>query len=181
MAAAALLASLCACTSTNGTASSASDTQSSAQASDGSSVQESTESAESAESEDGELAAVVAIIKKEVDLPDDMDDMSAKRLERLTGLSDAEMADFAGMICTNGVSQDQMIFIKAKTEADVATIVEKLKAHHESQYSVTKNYNPEQAVLFENSDVETDGLYVSLVISPDADKINEIYKENLNK
>ena len=192
LAAAAIVASLCACTANvddsgktdkSSSASSAAESSNKENSDKESSTDESSaaDTDSSAEQTDSELASVVAVIKKEVKLPDDMDDFSARRLERLTGISADEIDDFAGMICTNGVSQDQMIFIKAKSLDDVDGIVEKLKTHHDAQYSVTKNYNPEQAVLFENSDVETDGLYISLVISPDADKINSIYKENLNK
>ena len=124
LAAAAIVASLCACTANvddsgktdkSSSASSAAESSNKENSDKESSTDESSaaDTDSSAEQTDSELASVVAVIKKEVKLPDDMDDFSARRLERLTGISADEIDDFAGMICTNGVSQDQMIFIKA--------------------------------------------------------------------
>ena len=185
MAAAAVMASLCACTGT-GSSSSAPSESSAASKAESTESKESTESTESAadssEQKDGDVSELKAIfekVKQEVDLPEDMADFTDKRMERVFDLTDAQMADYAGGVCTNGVSQDQIIYIKAKDEASVKEIEEKLKANWESKYTVTKNYNPEQAELFEKSNVETDGLYVNLVISADADKIKSIFMENL--
>lgn len=194
LAAAAMIASLCACTNTTGTTSSETkessvaaeskeeSTESKADESttDESTTDESSQADASASSTDSELGTILAIVREQVELPEDMMDFTAKRVERVFGLGEDEIVDFAGAVCTNGVSQDQIIYVKAKDEAAVEGIKEKLEANKESKYSVTKNYNPEQAPLFENAEVEVNGLYVSLVISPDAEKIRSIFSENLN-
>ena len=83
------------------------------------------------------------------------------------------------MFCDDGVTQDRIIYIKAKTEADVPFIQEKLKNDWEATYNVIKNYTPEQAAIIEKATVDTDGLYVSLVISGSADEIKKIFKETV--
>ena len=89
------------------------------------------------------------------------------------------MEEFAGLYCNDGVTQDQIIYIKAKSDADVKDIQDKLKANLDSIYNVIKNYTPEQVEMIQKATVDTEGLYVSLVISNDAEKIKEIFNESI--
>ena len=109
-----------------------------------------------------------------------MSDFTEKRLERVLGVTSEQMEDFAGGICTDGVKQDQIIYIKAKTDADVADIQEKLQNNWEAIYNVIQNYDPKQKANIEKAKVETNGMYVSLVISPDADQIKKIFSDNIS-
>ena len=106
-----------------------------------------------------------------------MSDFSEKRLERVLGITSDQMDDFAGGICTDGVKQDQIIYVKAKDESNVADIQEKLQNNLDSIHNVIEKYDPKQKANIENAKVETNGLYVSLVISPDAEAIKSIFSE----
>ena len=187
----AMIISLCACSNSGKTESKAEDTQSSAgavtpdSAADASQPDkleggESAADASSADSEESELKTIYAKVKKEVTLPEEMSDFTEKRLERVLGVTSEQMEDFAGGICTDGVKQDQIIYIKAKTDADVADIQEKLQNNWEAIYNVIQNYDPKQKANIENAKVETNGMYVSLVISPDADQIKKIFSDNIS-
>ncbi len=187
----AMIISLCACSNSGKTESKAEDTQSSAAAvtddsaadasqTDTSEGGESAADASSADSEESELKTIYAKVKKEVTLPEEMSDFTEKRLERVLGVTSEQMEDFAGGICTDGVKQDQIIYIKAKTDADVADIQEKLQNNWEAIYNVIQNYDPKQKANIENAKVETNGMYVSLVISPDADQIKKIFSDNIS-
>ena len=122
-----------------------------------------------------DLKAVFEQVKNEVELPEEMSDFTAKRLERVLGISEDEIDDFAGGVCTDGVKQDQIIYVKAKDESKIADIQQKMQNNLDSIYNVIQNYDPKQKANIENAKVETKGLYVSLVISPDAEKIKGIF------
>ena len=53
---------------------------------------------------------------------------------------------------------------------------EKIQTRYDSKYAQTKDYLLEEAKLIEASKVETDGNYVWMFISADADKMNEIFQ-----
>ena len=147
-----------------------------------SAVSTDTSAADTSSAEDGsELAKAFVAVKKEVTLPEDMSDFTTARIKRVFGITDEQMTDFAGAVCTNGVRQDQIIYFKAKDEASADYIAEKLQDNWQATYNVIQNYDPDQMSIIENAKVERDGLYVSLVMSADADKIKEIFKENINK
>ena len=136
-------------------------------------------SAAPAASAELDLQKALEKVKAEIKMPATTSDYTAARLKRTFGLDEEKVAEFAGMFCDDGVTQDRIIYIKAKTEADVTFIHEKLKNDWEATYNVIKNYTPEQAAIIEKATVDTDGLYVSLVISGSADEIKKIFKETV--
>lgn len=161
-----LAATLCACGNNGGNnGGAASDVQSTA--------------SESTAVQELDLQKGLERVKAEIKMPTTTADYTAARLQRTLGIDETKMSDFAGMFCDDGVTQDRIIYIKAKTADDVAFIQEKLQANWQSTYNVIKNYTPEQAAMIEKATVDTDGLYVSLVISNDADAIKKIFKESV--
>lgn len=186
-----LVLALCACSNGSETKTSSAADKASSSVSESSAASESSTEAskdasssekETSPSEDSsELKVAFEIVKKEVTLPEDMSDFTAARVKRVFGITDEHMTDFAGAVCTNGVRQDQIIYFKAKDEEAAAYIEQKLQDNWKSVYNVIQNYDPDQMSIIENAKVEKDGLYVSLVMSADADKIKSIFKENINK
>ncbi len=136
-------------------------------------------SSDTSSGEKTELQTVLEKVKSEVKLPDDMVDFDARRLKRVFGITEEQAADFAGAICTDGLKQDEIIFVKAKDEACVKDIADRLQNDWQSKYDVIKNYDPDQMAIIKSAKVETNGLYVSLVISADAEKIMSILNESI--
>ncbi len=181
----AMIITLCACSDSDKKQSKSEDSASStvsaaadSKTEDDSKADESKTDASAAEGE-SQLKTIYEKVKAEVKLPEEMSDFSAKRLERVLGVTEEQMEDFAGGICTDGVKQDQIIYIKAKSEDNVKDIQEKLQNNWDAIYNVIQNYDPKQKANIENAKVETNGLYVSLVISADADQIKKIFSEEL--
>lgn len=181
----AMIITLCACSDSGKNESKAEDTASTTASSadtdadDESKAEDGSKADASTEEGDSQLKTVYEKVKAEVKLPEEMSDFSAKRLERVLGVTEEQMDDFAGGICTDGVKQDQIIYIKAKSEDNVKEIQEKLQNNWDAIYNVIQNYDPKQKANIENAKVETNGLYVSLVISADADQIKKIFSEEL--
>lgn len=172
--AAALMMTLCACGGSNTTTeSSKASTASTASAPVSAASAESTESAQSS------LQAALEEVKKEITMPADTSDFNAAKMKRTFGIEEEMMDDFAGLYCTDGLRQDQIVYVKAKDDASAAEIEKKLQDNWQSKYNVIKNYSPEQVAIIESAKVEKNGLYVSLVISADADKIKEIFNKSI--
>lgn len=133
------------------------------------------ESSGNSSEENSVLKTALEKVKAEVELPSDMADFDARRLKRVFGITDEQAEDFSGAICTDGLRQDEFIYVKAKDEAAAKEIADKLQNDWQSKYNVIKNYDPDQVKIIESAKVETNGLYVSLVISEKADRIKQIY------
>lgn len=127
----------------------------------------------------GSLSAALEKVKAEVTMPTDTADYTQKRLKRVFGIEADQVEEFAGMYCIDGVSQEMLLYIRAKTDADVKDIQDKLQEDWQATYNVIKNYTPEQAAVIEQATVDTNGRVVSLVISSQADKIKSIFNEYL--
>lgn len=138
-----------------------------------------TESTASDAQGESELKTIYERVKQEVTLPDNMSDFTAARVKRVFGITEDEMTDFAGAVCTDGITQDQIIYVKAKDEDSAKAIAEKLQNNWQATYNVIKNYDPDQMTIIENAKVETNGLYVSLVMTAEADQVKSIFNEAL--
>lgn len=135
------------------------------------------ESSGNSSEENSILKTALEKVKAEVELPSDMADFDARRLKRVFGITDEQAEDFSGAICTDGLRQDEFIYVKAKNETAAKEIADKLQNDWQSKYNVIKNYDPDQVKIIESAKVETNGLYVSLVISEKADQIKQIYND----
>ncbi len=171
--AAALALTLCACGGND--SSKTSDASKASTASVAS--QASTESDSSKSGSD--LKSILEKVKAEVKMPAETSDFNAAKMKRTFGIEEDWMDDFAGLYCTDGLTQDEIVYVKAKN-ADTAKQVEaQLQKNWESKYNVIKNYSPEQVKNIESAKVEKNGLYVSLVISADAEKIKSMFSEGI--
>ena len=100
----------------------------------------------------------------------------ARLMERFYGITEDMMAEFAGCVNASGVNQEEVVLVKAADETAAAAVKEKLDNRYQAKLQQNKNYNPEQAAIIEKCSVQQDGLYVSMIVSDKADKINEIYR-----
>ena len=71
------------------------------------------------------------------------------------------------------------MLIKA-TDTDAAgRINEKLVNRMNAKLNETKSYNPEQYAIIEKCSVDTDGVYVSMILSANAEAIKALYKTGI--
>ncbi len=134
--------------------------------------------AETEEKTDASLSDVFSKISSEVELPD-MVELNDKLLMRYYGIDVSDTADFAGGVDSSGVGQDEIVLIKAADESKVAGIEQALQTRYDSKLSQQENYNADEAEKIRNCKVEVKGEYVTLIISNDADKINNIINSAL--
>lgn len=179
--AAMLVLTLCACgeDSSSDSKSSASEAPAVSTDAEESKTEESkAEESKAEQSESGEktgLSTALEKVKEQVQFPGTTNDFTLKRIKRTFGIEESQIEDFAGMYCADGVQQDQVLYITAKTDEDVSFIEQKFNENLESIYNVIKNYTPEQVAIIEAAKVEVNGRTVSYVISSDAEKIIAIF------
>lgn len=176
---AALLTSVALCACSNGGSNTSSEPSNSSVVSQPS-AEESKVSSESSENtsstESSLLKDTYTKIQEQVTLPEMVNLDTTKKLDRYYGIQAEDVEDYAGGINNSGVQQDEIVLIKATSEDAAQRIVDALQARYDAKISENENYNPEQAAMIKACKIEQDGLYVSMIISPDAEKITDIYK-----
>jgi len=125
------------------------------------------------------LSDIYDEIKSEVTLPDMVELSSADRLDRNYGITEDMAEEFAGGIDSSGVTMTEIVLIKAKDSDSAAQIETKLNNRLSAKLDQNRNYNPEQAEIIEKCEVKTYGMYVTLIISEDAEKITGIVEKYL--
>lgn len=134
---------------------------------------------QSAEQKSGvTLSEVWSDIKNEVKF-DDFSEFNAKKMKNYYGITEDMMDEFAGGRNTSGVNQEEIVLVKAKDEGSAADIKEKLDKRFDSKLDQNKNYNAEQAKMIEGCKVEQNGLYVTMIVSDNAERITEIFKNKI--
>ncbi len=127
-------------------------------------------------SADASLQEIFDEIKSETGLSGLAEFTSVDRLDRKYGITEEMVDEFAGGADASSISMCEIVLVKAADADSAAEIEKKLNNRLDSLLKQSKNYSPEQAAVIEKCKVETNGLYVSMIIAEDADKITEIYK-----
>lgn len=125
------------------------------------------------------LSEVFTEIKSEVTLKDFDEFKSADDLNRFYGISADDVEEYAGGVNNTGVNQEEIVLVKAKDDSAASKVKDALDNRYKAKLNENKNYNPEQAKIIEKCKVESDGVYVSMIVSENADKITEIFKKGI--
>lgn len=125
------------------------------------------------------LSDIFSGIKSEYKLSDMVEYTDVNSLERTYGITADDVDEVAGGVNNSGVDMEEIVLVKAKNADAAKTVAEKLTNRLNSKLAETKSYNPEQYAIVEKSSVDTDDLYVSLIISKDLDGIKKLYKEGI--
>lgn len=125
------------------------------------------------------LSEVWTKITNEVKFEDFNTFDAPKKLQRNYGITEDMMAEYAGGVNGSGVNQEEVVLVKAKDESSAKQIKDKLDTRFQSKLSQNKNYNAEQAKMIEGCKVEQSGLYISMIVSDNAEAITKIYKTEL--
>lgn len=128
-----------------------------------------------------ELASVFAEIKSTVELPEMIELDAPAKLERYYGITEDQIEDCAGGVDSSGVGQDEIVIIKASSEENVEAVKTALQTRYDSKLAQNENYNADEAEKIRNCEVKTSGLYVYMIISNDADQINQIVTDAIGK
>jgi hypothetical protein len=93
------------------------------------------------------------------------------------GIQSDSMEQFAAVTCANGISAQEIVLVKAKSDEDAKTVEQQLQKRLDSRMAEAKDYLPDQYAILEQCVVERNGCYVSLIISPEAEALTQLYHE----
>ena len=119
------------------------------------------------------LKEVFNKISETVELPS-MNEFNEQLLKRYYGITPEMVSDYAGGMDNSGVGQDEILLVKASDESQVEALRNALQTRFDQKLNEQENYNPKEAEKIRKCEVRESGLYVTLIISDDADKITEI-------
>lgn len=125
------------------------------------------------------LTQVFDDIQSQVKLEDFNIYKSEASLDRFYGITEDDFSEYAGGINSSGVNQEEIVLLKAKDGDAAKRIKESLDTRYQSKLAQNKNYNQEQAAMLEKCKVEQYDLYVTMIVSPEAEKITKIFKDDL--
>ncbi len=126
------------------------------------------------------LTDVFADMKAQMNVTEIVEFQNVSSLDRYYGITAEQVSEFAGGINNSGVEQEEIVLLKASSEANVETLKTALENRRQSKLNENKNYNPAQAEIIEKCSVETNGLYVFMIISPNNEQMTQTFKTALN-
>ena len=125
------------------------------------------------------LADVFGTVKTQVSLSEMVEFQDVASLDRYYGITAQQAVEFAGGINNSGVEQEEIVLIKASDETSAEGIKTALENRRQAKINENRSYNPAQAEMIEKCNVETNGLYVFMIISPNNEQITQIVKAEL--
>lgn len=117
-----------------------------------------------------------AALQADLSLPE-MSEVSAYMLEENTGISSEHYQEAVYYILEAGMSPDQIIIILAKDEPSAKAMEEQLQSWLDHQIKSSQTYLTEYMPLLQAGVIRRDGLTVSLIVSPFAEKIVSLYEK----
>ncbi len=101
-------------------------------------------------------------------------DISPERLLDLYGIDTADMSQSASFTIMSGAYPYEVVMVQAVDKAAAGRVSEKLQARLADLQNQYKDYDAESYKMAQECTVDTDGLVVSLFLSPDHGKMHEI-------
>ncbi len=123
------------------------------------------------------ISEIWSQIKNEVTFEDFSEYDDVAKLNRNYGITEDMVAEFAGGKNGSGVNQEEIVLIKATNEENAEAVRQSLETKFQSKLNQNKNYNAEQAKMIEGCKVEKNGLYVTMIVSDNAEQITGIFKK----
>lgn len=96
------------------------------------------------------------------------------------GIQGEDMESFAAVLCSTGISAQEIVLVEGSSEEGAKRVEEKLQSRLENRKSEFKDYLPDQYDIVSQCQVARDGLYVRMIIHPEAESLVEIYQGYLN-
>ena len=101
--------------------------------------------------------------------------MSEEDLLDLYGIRGEDLAEYACLTSMNGIFPDEVLMFRAKDDAALARITEKLGNRLGEVMNQSKSYDPESYAVAQKCRVDVRGLYAALFVSASHEKMTEIY------
>lgn len=129
-------------------------------------------------SQNADLNAVMSQITEQVTL-DGMMDYTVDDLKAAFGIDAADVKQCVAKVASDGLTADEIIMIEATDSSSAERIKDKLQSHYQAKANENISYNPEQYAMISKCSVERNGNFVTLFLSPDAEKMTAAFEAAL--
>lgn len=96
------------------------------------------------------------------------------------GIKREHMAEFAAVTCSNGISAQEIVLVKAADKDAAAVVAEKLTNRLNARAAEAENYLPDQYAIITQCSVLTHGVYTALIIHPEHEVLEQLYAGYVN-
>lgn len=125
-------------------------------------------------STDVDLSTVMKEIKSQIGLTETMD-LTKEDLNSNYGIKAEDVKQFAALVDTTGIKADEIVLIEGKDADSSKRIKAALDARYLDKLNTNINYLPEQYAIIKKCSVRQSGNYISMLVSPDAEKVVKVY------
>lgn len=126
-----------------------------------------------------DLNAVMKDIKSQVTFTDTMD-LTKDDLNSNYGIKAEDVKQFSALADTTGIKADELVMIEGKDADAAKRIKTALDTRYQDKINANITYLPEQYAIIKKCSVQQNGNYVSMLVSPNAEKIVKIYDGYVN-
>ena len=95
------------------------------------------------------------------------------------GISPDDYDDAVFMMNTDSLKADEIVIIRAADEAAARRVNGALTQRLTDKANEAQVYSPEQYAIIKECTVSQDGLWISMIVSPDAGSLRSTYKNAL--
>lgn len=121
-----------------------------------------------------DLNSVMKDMKSQVTFTDTMD-LTKDDLNSNYGIKSEDVKQFAALADTTGIKADELVMIEGKDANAAKRIKTALDSRYQEKINANISYLPEQYAIIKKCSVRQNGNYVSMLVSPNAEKIVKIY------
>lgn len=121
-----------------------------------------------------DLAAVKTKMIEELS-PADPIDLQTDALLDLYGIAAEDVEESACYTTMDGVFPEEVIMVKAKDADALARIEEKMNTRVDAVKVQSQNYDAENYAIAQKCEVQKNGNYIAMFLSPDYDALTEIF------
>lgn len=122
------------------------------------------------------VADIAKAITDEFPLSNAMSEVSGEdKIKNVYGFEPTDYSEVVAYVNNSGTDQDEIVIVKATSSDAVQNIKGKLENKMKAKLNSTKSYLPEQYEMISKCEVAEKGDYVRMIISPNADRMVEIF------
>ena len=117
---------------------------------------------------------IIDMIKKQCNVKY-MEDASLEQIIQRYDLKEDYVETASGLMDNDSLSMEQAVVVKAKGESEACSIRDSLGEYYNHILKESKSYLPDEYEKIKKCSVVKDGIYITMFISDDFDKMTEIY------
>lgn len=110
---------------------------------------------------------------------EDMMPLDLSDLEMLYGIKAEDVKQSAAAMHVSGINCDEIILIEAVDSAAAGRVKTLLDSRYQAKLNEMRDYIAEQYAIIEACSVTQSGNFVAMIVSPDADRMVEIYSKSV--